>query len=139
MRVAVNAAQRLAWALPVLLIFTGCKPDATDAPDAGSSSSDSGDASILPIEICQHLARIVAAEAGVRDAQIDPRIMTECEQDLSLEAGIRGTDNWNALAACVLESRDKADLDTCDQFYPMPKPGERASAPGRQRPGTWSL
>jgi len=120
--------ERLVWALP-LLASLGCKPKPSEEPEAPRSPSVSADysaqafrapASIQPIELCEHLARMVAAEAGVAGQPIDPQMMADCETELSMEAALRGTDNWNAIAACVLASRNDADLDQCDRRFPLP-------------------
>lgn len=119
------------WALPLLLV-TACKKQPTEAPeDERSSSSRSGyddrawneSPSVQPREVCEHLARMVAAEAGMSEVPVDPQMMAECESELGVEAGIRGTDNWNAIAGCVLQARTEADIDYCDRTYPMPSQG----------------
>jgi hypothetical protein len=121
--------ERLVWALPLLLSLVGCKPKPTEEPDEPRGPSLSADysaqafqapTSIQPVELCEHLARMVAAEAGVPNQPIDPQMMAECETELTMEAALRGTDNWNDIAACVLASRNEAELDQCDRRFPLP-------------------
>ena len=117
--------RRLAWALPALLVL-GCKPKPPQIPDEveETPTADYGEAayatSIPPIQVCEHLARMVAAEAGVLDPQIDPNTMVACDKELNIEAAMRGTANWNEIAACVLQAQTEADLDACDQQHPLP-------------------
>lgn len=117
--------RRLSWALPILLVL-GCKPKPPKMPDEGdrATTTDYGDAayatSIAPIQVCEHLARMVAGETGVLDPQIDPSTMAACDQELNIEAAMRGTANWNEIAACVLQAKTEADLNTCDENHPMP-------------------
>jgi hypothetical protein len=132
---------RLAWVLPALLAIAACKSKASQPPDARageSSETPSGyeeaaySTAIAPLQVCEHLAHMVAAEAGVSDPQIDPQMMAECERELTIEAAARGTSNWNGVAGCVLEARTGAELDACDRKYPLPSqappPGSAASA-----------
>jgi hypothetical protein len=128
---------RLVWAL--LLATVACKNQPSEPPEQQPRSSPRSGygelawtepTSIQPIEVCEHLTRMVAAEAGVSDPPIDPKLMADCESELAVEAGIRGTDSWNAIASCVLQARTKADIDYCDRTYPMPSQGR--SQPGSQ-------
>ncbi len=132
---------RLSWALPLLLAIVACKEQPTEAPEDGPSSSPAGygelawsesapSRSIDPREVCEHLARMVAAEAGMSEAPIDPEMMADCEAELRIEAGVRGTDNWNDVANCVLQARTGADIDYCNRTYPLP-----GSVPGQPGPG----
>lgn len=125
------------WGL--LLLVTACQKQPTEAPeDERGPSSRVGygelawqeSTSIQPREVCQHLANMVAAEAGMSEAPIDPQMMAECEAELGVEAGIRGTDNWNAIAGCVLQARTEADIDYCDRTYPMPAQAGAQPGPG---------
>jgi hypothetical protein len=118
---------RLVWALPLLVSVVACK--AKQEPDLAEPSERSGygdlawaqsGPGIQPLAVCEHLARMVAAEAGVSAQDLDPRMIRECEADLSIEASARGTDNWNAIASCVLQARTDADIDFCDRSHPMP-------------------
>lgn len=123
--------QRLAWALALLplALLAGCKvePSEEPAPPRRSALTSGYDArafqaqaSIRPLDVCEHLARMVAAEAGIGEQPVDAQMMAQCEAELSMEAGVRGTDNWNDIAACVLAAGDEADLDGCEQRYPLP-------------------
>jgi hypothetical protein len=117
--------RRLAWALPALLVL-GCKPKPPQIPDDEdrATSSGYGDAAyatgIQPIQVCEHLARMAAAEAGVLDPQIDPSTMAACSRELDIEAATRGTANWNEIASCVLRAQTDVDINDCDETHPMP-------------------
>lgn len=115
---------RLAGALALLLILPSCKKDRdSNTPDSSTSSSSSrrvAKRGVKPLEICEHLANMAAAEVGLREPPIDEQLMNECESELTIEAGIRGTDNWNEFGSCVLDSRDQAELEHCNRSYPMP-------------------
>lgn len=115
---------RLVGALALLLILPSCKKDrSSHAPESNTSSSSSrrvAKRGVKPIEICEHLASMAAAEVGLRESVIDERLMNECESEVAIEAGVRGTDNWNAYGSCVLDSRNAAELERCDLSYPMP-------------------
>jgi hypothetical protein len=128
------------WALPLILSVVACK--AKQEPDLATPSERSGygeaawaesGSGIQPRAVCEHLARMVAAEAGVSEHDLDPGMLRECEADLAIEAGARGTDNWNAIAACVLQARTDADIDLCDRSHPMP--GAASSGPSASPSG----
>lgn len=93
-----------------------------------------GDRSIAPLDICMHLAGLAAAEAGVSDPQFDPQLIADCERELTLEAAVRGSENWNGLAACVLQARNGPDIDECNRAHPLPDP----DAQGLPLPGQGS-
>jgi hypothetical protein len=115
----------------------GCKkvepsdsPEPADEPRRGYTDAyASSVGSIPPIEICMHLAELAAAEAGVIEPQFDPQLIADCERELALEAAVRGSENWNAMAACVLQSRGGPDLDDCNRAHPLPEP-QAQSLPG---------
>lgn len=117
--------RRLAWTLPALLVL-GCKPSPPQVPEDGDQTTGVhyGEAayatSITPIQVCEHLARMVATEAGVLDPQLDPSTMAACDQELEIEAAMRGTANWNDIASCVLQAHTEPELDACDKEYPIP-------------------
>ena len=134
---------RLVWVLPLLLL--GCKKRESEAPeDPGFAETngygsqpwtESSTAGVQPLAVCEHLARMVAAEAGVSELDLDPRMIQECEAELAIEANVRGTENWNAIANCVLQARSEADIDFCDRSYPMPgNAGPGPSGPGPSGP-----
>jgi hypothetical protein len=130
-----SSSSRLA--IFVILALAGCKKaKPSDAPEPTAESRRSySDAygnsagSIPPIEICMHLVRLAAAEAGVVEPQFDPQLIAECERELTLEAAARGSENWNSMAACVLQSRSRPDLDDCNRAHPLPDAQAR-SLPG---------
>jgi hypothetical protein len=112
-----------------LVALVGCKPKPSDepthAPEARRGYTDAytaGASSIAPIEVCMHLAGMAAAEAGVSEPQFDPQLLADCERELALEAAVRGSENWNGMAACVLQSRSGPDIDACNLAHPLPKP-----------------
>jgi hypothetical protein len=127
----------LIWLLPVLLAPLACKKQPTQDPESEAPATAgygslawTDERSVQPREVCEHLARMVALEAGLAEPPIDPTMMAECETELGIEAGIRGTDNWNDIAHCVLEARTEADIDRCDRNYPLPnQAGSGADAP----------
>ncbi|PRP93404.1 hypothetical protein ENSA5_43030 [Enhygromyxa salina] len=126
---------RFVWVLPAAMLgLMACKPKPPKVPDdepKATGASGYGDAAystgIAPIQVCEHLAAMVAAEAGIPDPQIDPSMMAECERELSIEAATRGTSNWNEVAGCVLEAQTEADINYCDRTYPLPGSGSAAS------------
>ncbi|HVH97235.1 MAG TPA: hypothetical protein VM869_00930, partial [Enhygromyxa sp.] len=123
---------RLVWAL-TLLLLPGCKRGTQAPEDGGSSASDSrrvAKRAITPLEVCEHLAKMAADEAGLRKPEIDAQLMRECESELALEAGMRGTDNWNAFGDCVLGSRSEAELQHCNASYPLPGPAGLVASDG---------
>lgn len=128
---------RLALALALALVWIGgCKAKPSDAPaHASESRRDYADAytegvrSIAPVEICMHLAGMAAAEAGVSEPQFDPQLIAECERELAVEAAVRGSENWNGLATCVLQARSGPDIDECNRAHPLPAP-ESQGLPG---------
>lgn len=83
---------------------------------------------IAPTQVCTHLMDLAAASAGV-EAEYDEQLLRECERELGLEAQARGPDNWNAIASCVLQSRNEADIDACDRNHPMPGAAPAAGGP----------
>jgi hypothetical protein len=116
----------------VALALASCKAKPSEAPEPTSESrrdytnAYSGSvAAIPPIEICMHLAGMAAAEAGVSEPQFDPQLIADCERELSLEAAVRGSDNWNSMAACVLDARSGPDLDACNRAHPLPQPEDQ--------------
>jgi hypothetical protein len=122
---------RLAWALPALVALAGCKAKSTEPPESsgpsGQTESRRGytDAyttggTIAPLDICMHLAGLAAAEAGVDEPQFDPQLIADCERELALEAAARGSENWNGMAACVLQARNGPDIDECNRAHPLP-------------------
>lgn len=118
---------RSIWALSALLTLVGCKPkpqlpvEGPGTTDAYGEATQSGDpASIRPLEVCESLMRVAAAEAGVSDPQVDSGLLAECERELGIEAATRGSDNWNSLAGCVLRASSGADIEACDRANPMP-------------------
>ncbi len=143
---------RLVRALPSLLVplvLVACKGRRSEPPEPGpepvagygslawtEAEAAAPTPAIRPIEVCEHLARMVAAEFGDEAPPIDLRMLAECESDLAVEAGLRGTDNWNAIAGCVLAARTEADIDACDRRHPMPaQSGPAADEPGAGEPG----
>lgn len=125
-----------AWALAsalALLLVPGCKRQHSQAAEHEPSASSSrrvAKRSIEPIEICQHLAKLAAKQAGLRKPAIDERLMNECESELTIEAAMRGTDNWNTFGDCVLRSRSEAELAHCNLTHPMPGPGGLVASDG---------
>lgn len=116
----------------VLLLVPGCKRD-TQTPEDGASSSGSrrvAKRAVAPMEVCEHLANMAADEAGLRKPEIDAQLMRECESELTLEAGMRGTDNWNAFGRCVLDSRSEAELQHCNITHPLPGPAGLVASDG---------
>jgi hypothetical protein len=117
---------RFVWALALLVPLLGCKQRRTEAPEHGSSSSSARAGTwrnIKPADVCKHLAHVAASEAGTRDSAIDRELLHKCEAEVAIEAGVRGTDNWNDFAQCVVASRNRDDLELCHHLYPLPQPG----------------
>jgi hypothetical protein len=112
-------------ALALLVTLVGCKQRRSEAPEHDSSASATPDSkrNIKPAEVCKHLAHVAATEAGTRDSAIDRDLLDACEAEVAIEAGVRGTDNWNEFARCVLASRNPEDLELCNHLYPLPQPG----------------
>ena len=82
-----------------------------------------------PRLVCEHIMAMVLAEAGVTEpGDHDERVMAECEAELSAEAELRGPDNWNAIASCVLQAGNETELEACDRAHPMPS--SAPSSPG---------
>lgn len=126
----------LAMSTMVTMVASGCKAKPADSPaDATRARRGYSDAytasvsSIAPIEICMHLAGLAAAEAGVSEPQFDPQLLAECERELAVEAAVRGSDNWNGMAACVLQARSGPEIDACNRAHPLPAP-EAQGLPG---------
>lgn len=119
-----------------LAAIGGCKAKPSDPPahatQARRGYADAyatGASSIAPIEVCMHLAGMAAAEAGVSEPQFDPQLISECERELTVEAAVRGSENWNGMAACVLQARSGPDIDECNRAHPLPSP-EAQGLPG---------
>jgi hypothetical protein len=113
----------------VLVSIGGCKAKPSDAPEHATDDRrgyaeayTAGASSIAPIEICMHLAGMAAAEAGVSNPQFDPLLLADCERELTVEAAVRGSENWNGMAACVLQARSGPDIDACNVAHPLPDP-----------------
>jgi hypothetical protein len=128
-----SSSKLIRSALPALvaLALAGCKakqpsepPERTSEPRRGYADAAYGNGvvSIPPLEICMHLAGLAAAEAGVIEPQFDPQLIADCERELALEAAVRGSENWNAMATCVLAARGGPDLDECNRAHPLPAP-----------------
>jgi hypothetical protein len=124
-----GSCYRVVLVLALVSSLWGCKtgkpsdspePAATESHHGYTDAYASSVASIPPVEICMHLAGLAAAEAGVIEPQFDPQLIADCERELSLEAAVRGSENWNAMAACVLQSRSGPDLDDCNRAHPLP-------------------
>ncbi|WP_146158780.1 hypothetical protein [Enhygromyxa salina] len=134
MNLTATLTRRLAW----VLLALGCKPAPSRAPepDSRKTTADYGDAayatSIQPIRVCEHLARMVAAEAG-RAPQFDPVVMETCAHELSIEAATRGSADWRSVAACVLEAETGDEVDDCDRRYPMPSAASGSGDTDRER------
>jgi hypothetical protein len=125
-----------------LVALGGCKPkppdEPTHAPEARRGYTDAytaGTSSVAPIEVCMHLAGMAAAEAGVSEPEFDPKLIADCERELTLEAAVRGSENWNGMAACVLQARSGPDIDACNLAHPLPNPEARGlpGADSRER------
>jgi hypothetical protein len=130
---------RFVSALPILLVLvtaSSCKRGSSEAPDDEPPPRKgygdlmwSESTSIQPLEVCQHLGEVVAAEAGQPGTPIDPNLLANCEADMRIEAGLRGTDGWNAMASCVMNSTTAADIDYCDRTNPLPEQGGGSGGP----------
>lgn len=119
-----------------LVALGGCKAKPTEEPTHATESRrgygeayTAGVSEIPPIEICMHLAGLAAAEAGVSEPQFDPQLLADCERELTLEAAVRGSENWNGMAACVLQAHSGPDIDQCNLAHPLPNP-EAQGLPG---------
>ncbi|MCA9698088.1 MAG: hypothetical protein KC431_11235 [Myxococcales bacterium] len=117
----------LASLAPALLALTlgACKRDQDSTPpdDGGSQGGDANDrygGGPTPNDVCTHLFRMAAADAGQPDAQVDQQIIGECIAELEAEVPIRGPQGWAGVANCVVGAQTEADIDACDSAYPLP-------------------
>lgn len=110
----------LAFILPAsLLLAPACKPGgaATEEPNAVAVTFTGMP---TPAGVCKHLMEVAAAEAGV-EPEFEPEVMEPCRAELEAEAEVRGAQNWNAVATCVLKAQDAAGIEACNATYPIPE------------------
>ncbi len=110
----------LALALPLLVV--ACKKnDETNVPEYSPTPT--------PRQVCEHLAQLIVAEIGPVDPAVQEETVASCTVDMTQEERMRGPQEWDLVARCVLDSNNEADIDRCDQLYPAPAGAQTGGQP----------
>ncbi|MFO7563350.1 MAG: hypothetical protein R6X02_11965 [Enhygromyxa sp.] len=113
-------------ALSLLVPVTACKRDrgseepvaSEDGGHGSFSEREKAGPTPTPGQVCEHLARMIAAELGSVDPVAQAATVDACVVDMVHEQQLRGPEQWDLIARCVLDSSSAGDIDRCDQLYP---------------------
>jgi hypothetical protein len=109
-------------------------------PDGGGSdhgNSDYGNSPTpTPEQVCTRLSELAAIDLGGIDPQVQRETIVMCTEQMTGEQQMRGPENWDGVARCVVAAQTDADIDRCDQLYPpvgsAPPPATPASGVTRE-------
>lgn len=102
-----------------ILSLPACKRNNGDTNDPDYGSSDNGNSPTpTPEQVCTRLSELAAVELGNIDPQVQRETIAACTQQMNDEQQMRGPENWDGVARCVVAAQNDVDIDRCDQLYP---------------------
>lgn len=93
-------------------------PDSTQQGQDGVASPQSP--TPTPEQVCVRLSEMAAVELGAIDPQVQRETVDMCTQQMLGEQQMRGPENWDGIARCVVAAQTDVDIERCDSLYPAP-------------------